>query len=124
MSITGIISRYFNTEVTVTRRSLVADDIGGVTETWGTITVDLPAAIQDMSIKEMNDLSQGKEFFAKFKMYCPVTTVIRNGDRILDEETSIEYNVVGVETWKASRDDVATGHHYKIFLDIPTAVKT
>jgi len=125
MGLTGIISKFFNTETTVKRRSLVSDDIGGLTETWNTITTDLPATIQAMTTKEINDLSQGKEFFATFKMYCPNNVaVIKNGDKILDEETSKVFNVVGVEDRKAARSDISAGHHYKLYLNIPKEDKT
>ena len=125
MSLTEIIAKYFNTETTIKRRSLVSDDIGGLTETWSNITTDLPTTIQAMTTKEINDLSQGKEFFATFKMYCPNNVVvIKNGDRVYDEETTKEFEVVGVEDRKAARSDIATGHHYKLYLNIPKEDKT
>jgi len=125
MSLEGIISRYFNTTVTVQRRANTLTSTGSFTAVWNTIASALPASVQSMSVTELDALSQGKEYTATNKAYTPLNVVtIKNGDRIIDDETGLTHEVVGVLTFKASRSDIAIGHHYKLLLEIPKTAKT
>ncbi len=125
MSIQGIIDRFFNTTVDVQRRTISRTSTGDVSETWANIATGVKATIQALSITELNTLNQGKEFNATQKAYMPLDIVtIKNGDRLIDTETGRTHDVIGVQEHRAARVDIAIGHHYKIFLEIPRTEKT
>lgn len=76
--------------------------------------------IQPLSVSEFNALNQGSEFRATHKCYMPDNIVTpKNGDRLVDSETLKTHDIVGVQHHQAARVDIALGHHYKLFLDIP-----
>ena len=125
MSIEGIISRFYDTTVNVQRRATTLTSTGDLSEAWSNIATDVAATIQPLSVSELGNLNQGKEYVVTHKAYMPDNVVtIKNGDRIIDSETSKTHEVVGVQNHKAARIDVSVGHHYKIFLQIPRATKS
>ena len=125
MSITGIINRFFDTTVNVQRRTTSRTSTGDLSETWNTIATSVKATIQPLNILEESALNQGKEFVASHKAYMPDdAVVIKNGDRIVDTQTSKIHEVIGVQHYQAARSDLVLGHHYKLYLQIPRATKS
>lgn len=125
MSIQAIIDRFFNTTVNVQRRVTSLTSTGGLSEVWSNIATSVKATIQALSVAELNTLNQGKEFLATHKAYMPDNVVIiKNGDRIIDIETGKSHEVIGVQNHRAARSDIALGHHYKLFLQIPRDTKS
>lgn len=118
MSLTAIQSNLFDTTVDLQRRHITPDAVGDFTETWNTIVTASPASIQNVRIEESRRYVQGKEYLSDKKAYVPssISMKPRNGDRLLDKETNILYDIVGVEKYQASRKDIAIGHHYKLYL--------
>jgi len=76
MSLTGINSRFFNTTVTVERRTLGADGAGDVTEIWNSIAENLPATIQSLSVKDQLNIDSGAEFTAEKVAYVPLNIIL------------------------------------------------
>jgi len=125
MSITGIINRFFDTTVNVQRRTTARTSTGDLSETWNTIAANVRATIQPLSISEESALNQGKEFVASFKAYMPDdVVVIKNGDRIVDIQSTKTHEVVSVQNHHAARSDIVLGHHYKLYLQTPRDTKS
>lgn len=125
MSINGIITRFFNTTVSIQRRATSLTSTGSLSETWANIATNVNATIQPLSVSELNILSQGKEYNASHKAYLPDDVVtIKNGDRLVDSETGKTHNIIGVQLHQAARSDVSAGHHYKLYLEIPKTDKS
>ena len=125
MSLTSIIDRFYSTTVNVQRRTVSTTSTGDLAETWNTIASSVKAAIRPLEGKEINYLSEGKEYKATHKAYLPSDVVtIKNGDRLVDTETNEVHDIVTTQLFKASRVDVITGHHYKLYLQIPRTDKT
>lgn len=133
MGLTGIKSYLFNTKIDILRRTRTQDSIGDFTEVWNAVNSNVPASIQPVKVVEYRgagtliETPQGKEYVADNKAYIPLSGLVTpplNGDRVLDKETNLVYDIVGVEAYRASRVDVAIGHHYKLFLQIPKTIKS
>jgi hypothetical protein len=120
MSLQGIINRFFSSTGSIERRSTGTTSTGDLTETWSALASNVPFTIQPLSISELNALNQGTEFNASHKGYMPDSIVTpKNGDRLVDSETGKTHDIVGVQHHQAARIDIALGHHYKLYLQIP-----
>jgi hypothetical protein len=126
MSITDISSRLLDTTVTLQRRTNTTDSLGDFTEVWNNLETGIRATIQPMTVREANDLLQGREYMAIYKAYIPenITSTPRNGDRVIDDSDSIVYEIISVQRNRASRRGISSGHHYKLLLEIPRAPKS
>ena len=87
----GIARRYDNI-VAVHRMNAVA---GSFRKTWAVLTVAVNCHIQPEN-GQQNELQEGA-FYKLFKMWCPVDTDIRVGDRVVDGTTT--YDVRGIKTY-------------------------
>lgn len=125
MGRTGINSRFFNTTVTVERRTLGVDGAGDVTEIWNSIAENLPATIQSISVKEQTNMDAGTEYTADKVAYIPLDiALIKENDRITDSETGKVFTVVKVLEFRAANIAVTVGHHYKLYLELPIKDKS
>jgi len=126
MSFTFIHSGLLDTTFTLRRRNTSTDSIGDVSETWNNLETGIRGTVQPVNVKELAQLPQGKEYVSYYKAYIPEinTTVPFNGDEAVDETTSIEYEVVGVQRFRASRAGISSGHHYKLFVKIARSPKS
>lgn len=125
MSISNIESRLFNSTASVQRRVTALTSTGDLSETWNNLAINVPITIQSVSVSEMDTLNQGKEYkiIAKAYMATDIVTV-KNGDRIIDNETNKTYEIVGEEIHQAARNDIGANHHRKLYLQIPRGEKT
>jgi len=125
MSITGIPTNFFNTTVTIKRRSVSTDAIGAIVATWADVA-SVAGFIEPLKTFEKKKMmAQGTEFTAEFRLFCGVDTVIRDGDRIVDTgDGNKTYNVVGVDKFKTARSTITTGHHYEVYLEVPKETHT
>ena len=126
MSITDIIDNLLDTTVTLQRRTNTLDGLGDFSEAWSDLETGIRGTIQPVNIQEAKQLLQGKEYTALYKAYIPqsVSNAPKNGDRIKDESDNVEYAIISVQRYRASRAGVSTGHHYKLILEIPRAPKS
>ncbi len=118
MSITSIKSYLFDTLITLQRRHIHLDSIGGIDETWITVGTNVPSSLQNMTISEQRIYNQGKTYNVLKKAYIPIKlkSSPRNGDKVIDNKTGKNFDVIGVEKYQASRNNIGAGHHYKLFL--------
>lgn len=128
MSIQAIISRFFSSTASIQRRTTSLTSTGDVSETWLDIATNVMWTVQPLSIGELssiNYLNQGEEYTTSHKGYLPDNVVVvKSGDRITDTVTGIVYEIINVQHFEASRSDIALGHHYKLFLQIPRDTKS
>lgn len=126
MSITDIINGLLDTTVTLQRRTNTTDSLGDFTEVWNDLETGVRGTIQPVNVQEAKQLLQGKEYIALYKAYIPtsVTNAPKNGDRVIDESDSIEYEIISVQRYRASKSGISSGHHYKLILEIPRAPKS
>lgn len=118
MSLYGIPDNYFDRTVNVERRTVTLNDIGDPEEAWGVIFSGVQATLQNLNFKEYKELNQGAEWEIENKAYLKWSDnlEIERNDRIVDSLENKTLYVVGVERYKASRVDVTTGHHVKLYL--------
>jgi len=121
MSLLGISSFYFNTTISIQRRTNTTDSVGDYTEIWNDLITGLKATIQPLRITEKKYLPQGKEYQADNKAYVPATIqteLIKEGDRVYDTQKDLIYTIKGVEIFKVAKQNIATNHHVKLYLEI------
>ncbi len=124
MPITNILNKFFSSTCLIERRSTSTTSTGDLSETWATLGTNIAVEIQPLSISEQTALSQGSEYIATHKAYIPDDIITpKNGDRLTDLETNKVHDIVSVQHFKASRNDITTGHHYKLLLNISRDTK-
>ncbi len=118
MSITAIPGYLFDTVITLQRRHIHIDSVGGLVETWHDVDPNVPGSVQNTSVTEQRRFNQGKTYVVLRKAYIPITIALqpKDGDRLLDVKTGKQYDVIGVERYQAARKNIGPGHHYKLFL--------
>lgn len=125
MSLTSIPTNFMDRTLLWERRTLTQNDIGDPVEAWATINSALKCTLQPVSIKELKDLPQGKEYPITDKAYCEYTEdEIAHGDRMTDSLDGRTYFVVSVQRFKSARVDVTTGQHIKLYLSCSQATKS
>lgn len=119
MSIEKIQSQFFNTLGTIQSAEDTTDTVGDFERVWNDVSTDVPACVQSVRMTEAKILIQGKEYTIDEKAYIPIIhTLPLPGQRFIDQETGLNYDIISVQKFQASRVDIVVGHHYKLLLQI------
>lgn len=126
MSISLIPTNFLDRTVNIERSTKTMSAQGSPVSSWSDIVSSVACTLQPISMKELKELSQGKEFLVTDKAYLTHTAslTILPGDRLVDNLESITYNIISVRRYKSARTAVSTGHHYKLLLENPRATRS
>jgi len=125
MSIKRIPDRYLNTTIHVYRESELPDEVGDMDVVRNIAYYSVKSYIQPVAGTEAASIvefeHQGKvhrqTHSAYFNRYeSDSLRKIEEGDYVLDEETGLNYIVLGIENWQSSNRNISDSHHIKLRL--------
>ena len=125
MSSTAINSRLFHTTVQLQRAARAVNAVGDQIRTFSTYRT-VQAIIRPAKVTQDKILIQGKEYTFDAKGYIPYSSSNPplSGDKVVDGQSGKTYEVIGVEAQFPANSSISSGHHVKVYLQVPNDDKS